>query len=212
MKQKVHAGHLGINTCLRRARDLIFWPAMSRDIRHYVESCKTCAINMSKQSPEPVLLHEIPARPWQKIGTDIFQVQGQSYLVTCDYHSNFIEVDFLPDLSAQSVVTKLKHHFARYGIPDTVVSDSGSQYTSDTFKKFAKDWGFQDIMSSPGNHQANGEAEAAVKIIPRPFLKCRATHEDPYLGLLNLRNAPTEGMSTSPAQRMIDRRTNSDLP
>ena len=42
MKQKVHAGHLGINTCLRRARDLIFWPAMSRDIRQYVESCETC--------------------------------------------------------------------------------------------------------------------------------------------------------------------------
>ena len=91
------------------------------------------------------------------MGTDIFQVHGRMYLVTCDYHSNFIEVDFLTDLTAATVVTKLKLHFACYGITDTVVSDSGSQYTYQTFKQFA--------MSSPGNHQANGEAEAAVKII-----------------------------------------------
>ena len=36
MKKKVHMGHLGINSCLRRARDLIFWPGMSTDIREYV--------------------------------------------------------------------------------------------------------------------------------------------------------------------------------
>ncbi|ELU14067.1 hypothetical protein CAPTEDRAFT_31280, partial [Capitella teleta] len=42
-KKKVHAGHLGINSCLRRARDLIFWPGMSADIRQYVEACTTCA-------------------------------------------------------------------------------------------------------------------------------------------------------------------------
>jgi len=43
MKQRVHAGHLGINSCLRRARELIYWPGMTRDIRQYVQACPVCA-------------------------------------------------------------------------------------------------------------------------------------------------------------------------
>ena len=38
MKRRIHAGHLGINSCLRRARDVVFWPGMSSEIRQFVES------------------------------------------------------------------------------------------------------------------------------------------------------------------------------
>ena len=41
MKQKVHAGHTGINLCLRRAREFIYWPGISAEIHQYVESCDT---------------------------------------------------------------------------------------------------------------------------------------------------------------------------
>ena len=46
MKEKVHAGYVGINSSLRRARDLIYWPQMSTDIRHYVETCGVCVCNL----------------------------------------------------------------------------------------------------------------------------------------------------------------------
>ena len=36
--------------------------------------------------------------------------------------------------------------------------------------------------------------------------------EDPYIGLLNIRNTPSEGMITSPAQRLFGRRTKMLLP
>ena len=32
MKRRIHAGHLGVNSCLRRARDVVFWPGMSSEI------------------------------------------------------------------------------------------------------------------------------------------------------------------------------------
>ena len=67
-------------------------------------------------------------------------------------------------------------------------------------------------MSSPGNSKANGAAEAAVKIAKRLLRKCRTAHEDPYLGLLNLRNTPREGLKTSPAQRLMGRRTKTLVP
>ena len=59
------------------------------------------------------------------------------------------------------------------------------------------------------NLLSNGAAEAAVKSAKRVL---RKNHEDPYIGLLNLRNTPTEGLKTSPAQRLMGRRTCTLLP
>ena len=77
---------------------------------------------------------------------------------------------------------------------------------------FSEKWGFSHEMSSPGNSKANGAAEAAVKIAKRLLRKCRTAHGDPYLGLLNLINTPTEGLKTSPAQRLMGRRTKTLVP
>ena len=125
LKIKVHADHQGVNSCLRRARDLIFWPGMSADIRANVESCDTCATYCAKQPEQPLQMHEVPERLWQKVGSDIFTIKGRNYLVTVDYYSQFIELDYLTETNSATVITKLYHHFARHGIPDVVVSDNG---------------------------------------------------------------------------------------
>lgn len=212
MLLRVHAGHHGINSCLRRARELIFWPGMSQEIRAYVESCDTCATFSHRQPEQPLKTHEVPARPWQKVGTDIFTLKGRSYLVTVDYFSSFIELDYLLDLNSVTVIHKLKHHFARHGIPEVLISDNGTQFTSGEFIKFTKEWCFRHERITPGNSKANGAAEAAVKIVKNIMIKCHKSNEDPYLGILNLRNTPNEGLSTSPAQRLMGRRTQTILP
>ena len=68
------------------------------------------------------------------------------------------------------------------------------------------------MTSSPGHSQSNGAAEAAVKVAKNMMKKCLHAKEDPYLGLLNLRNTPEEGMTSSPAQRIMGRRTKTALP
>ncbi|GFO18993.1 integrase core domain [Plakobranchus ocellatus] len=59
---------------------------------------------------------------------------------------------------------------------------------------------------------ANGAAEAAVKVIKNMTIKCRKSNEESYIGLLNLRNTPTEGLATSPAQRLMGRCTQTIIP
>ena len=172
---------------------------MSSDIRQYIETCDTCAPSSNKQTPEPLYQHEVPGRPWEKVGTDIFVIEGRNYLVAVDYFSQFFEVDYLPETTAKTVVTKLKHHFARHGIPDVTISDNSPQFSGQLFKAFAKEWGFTHETSSPGNSKGNGAAEAAVKVAKRLMKRCHTAKEDPYLGLLNLRNTPQEGLETSPA-------------
>ena len=212
LKAKLHAGHLGINSCLRRARELVFWPGMSTDIRQAIEGCTTCAMHAGKQATEPLVMTDVPDRPYSKIGTDPFTIQERDYLINVDYYSTFIEVDYLTSTTSEVIISKLKQHFARYGIPDTVISDNGPQYSSEKFREFAAKYNFQHITSSPGNSQSNGAAEAAVKTIKRMMKKCHETKEYPYLGLLNQRNTPTEGMQTSPSQRLLGRRTQTLIP
>ena len=157
-------------------------------------------------------MHEVPNRPWEKVGTDIFTIKGRNYLVTVDYFSQFFQVDYLPETtSAEAIVAKMKYRFARHRIPD-VVSDSGPQYSSQHFKSFAKIWGFSHETSSPGKSKANGAAEAAVRVTKNMMKKCHDAKEDDYLGLLNLRNTPQESLTTSPAQRLMGRRPKTTVP
>lgn len=212
MKRKVHAGHTGINSCLRRARNYIFWPGMSAEIRQFVEACDICASLQIKQQQEPLCLHDIPERPWQKVAMDIFTVQSRNYLVTTDYFSQFFEVDFLPDMLSATVIHKSKANFARHGIPELIISDNAGQFTSQEFKNFLQTWNMSHKTISPGNSKANGAAEAAVKIAKRMMKKCHLSKEDPYIALLNLRNTPQEHTYLSPVQKLMGRNTNTLLP
>ena len=141
MKKSIHQSHLGIEGCLRRARDLIFWPRMSSEIRQYISMCEVCQTYQAKQNKRES--HELPDRPWETIGIDLFSLDATEYLITVDYHSNFLEVDKLTSKKPSGIVKKLKAHFARYGCPDQVVSDN--EFVSHEFTEFAKTWGFDHV-------------------------------------------------------------------
>ena len=212
MKTKVHAGHTGVNSCLRRARQYIYWPGMSAEIRLFVAACTICASIQPKQNKQPSKLSDIPVRPWQKVGSDIFTIKSRNYLITVDYYSQFFEVDYLIDTLSETVIQKLKANFARHGIPETLITDNGPQYTSSDFIKFCKKWNIHHDTSSPGHSESNGEAESAVKIAKNMMKKCNLEHEDPYIALLNLRNTPQEGTNYTPVQRLMGRHTRTLIP
>ena len=139
------------------------------------------------------------------------QFDGRQYSITVDYFSSFFEVDKLETTDSRTVVEKLKMQFSRHGIPEIVVSDNGPQYNSCEFKKFAEDWNFQHITSSPRNPQSNGKVESAVKICENIMKKAARGKFDPYLSLLDYRNTPTD-VGSSPSQRLFSRRTRNLLP
>ncbi len=129
-----------------------------------------------------------------------------------DYYSNFIEVENLSRLTSGGVIQVLKGMFARYGVPDKFVSDNGPQFASEEFGGFARKWKFEHITSSPRYPQSNGKAENAVKTVKRLFLKCRQAGGSEFRALLDWRNTPSEGMTTSPAERFFGRKCHTLLP
>ena len=91
--QKVHSSYMGIEGSLRRAREAYYWPLMNAQIRDYVNSCSVCNTFRPEQCHEELKPHELPTRPWSKVGTNLFSFNGKNYIVTVDYYFNFIEME-----------------------------------------------------------------------------------------------------------------------
>ena len=124
-----------------------------------------------------------------------------------DYYSKFIETSMMANKTAPTVIIHLKSIFARHGIPEQLISDN-MPFNSTEFKKFAKDWGFQTITSSPRYPQSNGMSEKAVQTVKRILKKAK----DLYIALLECRNTPVTGMTYSPSQLLMNRTTRTKLP
>ena len=212
LKERIHSSHLGIDGCLRRAKECLFWPNMTGYIRDYISACDVCRTYETANQRETLMSHDIPDRPLAKIGTDLFSNNGKDYLVTVDYYINFWEVDYLADTGAQTIIGKLKAHCARHGIPDTVVSDNGPQYSCQAFARFCESWDITHLTSSPYTSKANGKEESAVKTCKQIMRKCIDSGSDPLLVILDHRNTPSQGLLSSPAQRLMSRRTKTLLP
>ena len=93
--KKVHSSHLGIEGCLRRAREVFYWPRMNAEIKDYIFKCDICNSFKPEQLREPLMPQEIPSRPWQRVATGLFLFDQRQYLITVDYYSSFFEVDKL---------------------------------------------------------------------------------------------------------------------
>lgn len=207
-----HQGHIGLEGCLRRMREAIFWPGMSSDMKALVSQCDACLRERETPNKEPLMSHEFQLRPWSKVGADICHFDNRDLLVVVDYYSNYIEVARLRNMSSKAVIREIQDIFSRHGIPDTLVTDNGPQFTTVEFKTFSHHWSFKHVTSSPRYPQSNGKAENAVKTVKRLFAKCKSSGHSEFQALLNWRNTPGEGMHSSPAQRLMGRRCKTLLP
>ena len=146
------------------------------------------------------------------LGADFFYLGQQQFFVLVDYWSGFFEVQEVKVATSASVIAVCKVQFARHGIPDVLITDNGTQFTSSVFSAFVKEWQFEHRTSSPRYPQSNGRAENAVKTCKSLMKKAKADGQDPLLALLDWRNTPTEGLGTSPVQRLMGRHTRTFLP
>ena len=87
MLDHIHESHQGMVKCKQGARDILFWPGMSSQIEDKVSTCSTCRQFQRAQPKEPIVIQEIPDRPWAKIGSDLFELNSAHYLLSVDYYS-----------------------------------------------------------------------------------------------------------------------------
>ncbi len=211
----LHAAHQGINRTLQRARQCVYWPRLTNDIRQRIEGCPACAENQASQCKEPLLQDKLPTRPGEAIAADIFTV-GKDYLVITDKYSGWVEI-FGADQSMNTA--RIKNYFtswfAALGVPTRLTTDGGPQFKSGEFASFCEQWGIIYDPSSPYHPISNGYAEAAVKsmkgIIKKVAPGKNVSTPSILEALLEYRNTPKDD-GLSPAQRLFGRPMKTRLP
>ena len=74
--EKLHTGHLGITKCRERVMQSVWWPGLSKQLHDLIYMCRKCTRDTLNKA-EPLITSEFPERPWQKIATDMFEVNGK---------------------------------------------------------------------------------------------------------------------------------------
>ena len=80
MKERIHQGHLGIEKCKARARQVMYWPNINVDISDMVSNCTICIENQCHHQREPLISHDVPTQPWYKVGMDFVLLQRSELL------------------------------------------------------------------------------------------------------------------------------------
>lgn len=205
--QKLHQGHQGITRCRLRANYSVWWPGLSKRINDLVQKCPECRKDATSQR-EPLLPTKLPDYPWQRVGTDMFALKEKNYLLVVDYFSRYPEVIKMKSTTSDSIIEALKAIFSRHGVPETVVSDNGPQYSSREFHEFAKQYSYCHVTSSPHYPQSNGQAERFVKTTK----KLLSNSQDPYMALLSYRTTPLPWCNITPAELLMGRKLRTNLP
>lgn len=72
MMYRLHYAHSGVVSTLSLARESIYCPGMSVEIKQFIEMGDVCWAFDRKQPKETRIPHEAPDRPWAKVGVDLF--------------------------------------------------------------------------------------------------------------------------------------------
>ena len=69
-------------------------------------------VQRNKPKRKPLIPTPLPDYPWQMVGTDLFELKGQQYLVVVDYYSRYPECIKLSRTTSAQIITVLKAIFA----------------------------------------------------------------------------------------------------
>ena len=130
----LHEGHMGMTRMKGVARSFLWWPGLDQD----TESCvRECAVCMATRNTPPVVPLETwpwPLRPWQRIHIDYADKGGNYFLVIVDSHTKWIEGLKMHLTTSTKTIDISRDFFTAHRLPEELVSDKGSQFTSYEFK------------------------------------------------------------------------------
>ena len=113
--EQLHASYQGIDKTKKLARECLFWPGMPKSVENICASCHLCQGMQHQQTPQPLHPHERPMSPWVKVGSDIFTIGSNNFLIFSDYFSRYPVVKKLPSLSASATISATKEAFSILG-------------------------------------------------------------------------------------------------
>jgi len=209
------AGHMRVKKTLDRAQAHFYWPGivMCKD----TVSCDICQRTVTKGSVGRVLLGQMPLidTPFRRVAVDLvgpidpITENGNIYILTLvDYATRYPEAVALPRIETERVAEALVEIFSRMGVPQEILSDRGSQFTSEMMKEVGRLLSMRQLTTTPYHPMCNGLVEkfnGTLKKMLRKMCVEKPKDWDRYLPALlyAYREVPQESLNFSPFELML---------
>ena len=129
-----------------------------------------------------------------------------------DAHSKWLEVTPVASTFSQQVVRVLRNLFSTHGLPDVIVSDNGTAFTSVEFETYMKRNGIRHVRCAPYHPSSNGLAEKAVQTFKEAMKKTKGDIDVRIARFLfQCRITPHATTGQSPAFLLLRRQPRSAL-
>ncbi|XP_058038731.1 uncharacterized protein K02A2.6-like, partial [Ahaetulla prasina] len=205
----LHEGHPGIVRMKGLARSYVWWPLMDSEIAERVGKCQACQESRPLPPTAPIREWERPQGPWSRIHIDFAgPFHGQTFLVVVDAYSKWLEIILMRSMTAEAVISVLRRLFVTHGLPDTLVSDNGPQFTATQFEGYLAEEGIRHALSAPFHPATNGLAERFVRSAKEALSRIKPgdwqTKIDTFLAVQHRTPCVTTGRS--PAKLLMGRK------
>ena len=160
-----HPGQHRMQELIKRT---YWWPGLKEDVKKYAQGCIKCQQNKVQHQRKVGELHplEIPEGPWQDISIDIIGPLPKSnemdtILVIVDRFTKMIRLKMTTtNLSSEGVAKIYRDEIWKiHGIPKTILSDCGPQFTSKFMEDLTRVLGTKRKLSTAYHPQTDGQTE-----------------------------------------------------
>ena len=209
-------GHLRRNKTIQRVLQRFFWPNVTREISRFCKACPQCQKATTKRvCPVPLIPLPIMDIPFKRMAMDIVgplprSRSGSKYLlVLCDYATRYPEAIPLRSTETERVAEALVTFFSRVGIPEEILTDQGSNFTSKLMKEVYALLGIKPIRMSPYHPQTDGLVERFNQTLKAMLRRMAQDGKDwdklvPFV-LFAYREVPQASTGFSPFELMFRR-------
>ena len=170
---KFHSlSHPGIHATQKLIAARYVWPSMNADIRRWARSCPQCQqCKVFRHTKAPISGFAASERRFGHVHIDLVgplpHSKGFTYILTMfDRFTRWPEAVPLPDISAETVASAFVSSWvARFGVPSTLTTDRGAQFTSALWKSLSSLLGTHHIRTTSYHPAANGMVERLHRLL-----------------------------------------------
>ena len=208
--KEFHSAHPGMS----RMKAFMYWPRMDRDIEKIVRECQGCQL-AAKAPPVQIQLWPKTDTPSTRLHIDYAgPLNGHYFLVVVDSFTKWPEVFKCKHPTSTSTIDALRLLFSRFGVPKTIVSDNGTQFTSKEFEEFCKALSIKHLTTAIYHPRSNSLAERFVDTFKKALKKNQGmdTHEkslENFLSVYRITPNPNTNAGLSPPELMFARKIRS---
>ncbi|KAL5596424.1 uncharacterized protein BROUX77_007108 [Berkeleyomyces rouxiae] len=171
--QKTHdshiTGHPGRDGTLAILSREFFWPGISRDVRRFCANCNVCGRSKVWRERKKGLLLPlpIPQRPHSELGIDFMTElpakksgDPRYLMVIVDRLTGGVALEAMNTMKAEECAERfLQCYWKHHGFPRALVSDRGTNWTSEFWTHLCKLTGIEQRLSTGFHPQTDGATE-----------------------------------------------------